>query len=119
MAEDLVKKLHSLQGADVEELRRIEKRKDKVVEEVIQNKKDTERNHPESSTVRDSNLNEPIQENLRSNQEHLRNPVYEAELKEIRTEMRKSKRVLEKVDGKQTEILKTLTSLFNKLPQNH
>ena len=118
MAEDLVKKLHSLQGADVEELRRIEKRKDKVVEEVIQNKKDAERNHPESFTERNSNLNESAQRDSRSYQEHMRNPVYEAELKEIRTEMSKSKRMLEKVDGKQTEILNTLTSLFNKLPES-
>ncbi|GAU46711.1 hypothetical protein TSUD_135360 [Trifolium subterraneum] len=98
LTEDLVKKLHNLQKADVEERRRFDKGKDKVVEEVIQNQKDTERNHPESSTVRDSNLNEPTQENLRSNQEHLRNPVYEAEIEEIKAKMDKYIGMIEEVN---------------------
>ncbi|GAU44256.1 hypothetical protein TSUD_400020 [Trifolium subterraneum] len=89
LTEELVKKLHSLQEVDIEEQKRFDKGKAKVVEEVIQNQKDTERNQPESSTVRDSNLNEAIQENLRSNQEHLRNPVYGAEIEIIKAKMDK------------------------------
>ena len=113
LTEELVKKLHSLQEADIEEQRRFDKGKNKVVEEVIQNQKDTERNHPESSTVRNSNLNEPVQGNLRSNQEHLRNPVYEAEIKEIKAQMDKYIGMIEKVNGNQIEIMKTLASLCN------
>ena len=63
-------------------------------------KQDSERNHPESFTERNSNLDEPAQRDSRGDQECMRNPVYEAELKKIRTEMSKSKMVLEKVDGK-------------------
>jgi hypothetical protein len=111
LTEELVKKLHSLQEADIEEHRRFDKGKASVVEEVIQNQKDTERNQPESSTVRDSNLNEPIQENLRSNQEHLRNPVYEAEIEEIKAKMDKYIGMIEEVNGNQKEIMKTLASL--------
>jgi len=68
----------------------------------------------ESSTVRDSNLNEPTQENLTSNQEHLRNPVYEAEIERIEAKVDKYIGMIEEVNGNQKEIMKTLALLCSR-----
>jgi hypothetical protein len=125
LTEALVKKLHSLQEADIEEQRRSNKGKNAMVEEVSQIQKDTERNQPESSAVRTSDeqnlmekiasleksLNEPIMDNLEANQVHLRNPLYEAEIEDIRAQMKKYVGLMEVVNAKQKEIMRTLASL--------
>jgi hypothetical protein len=103
LTEELVERLHNLQEADVEEQKKFDKGKTINAEEVIQTQEDKERNHPESSAVRENieqnlrdmlaskedDLNEPFQDNLGANQEHLRNPVYEADIRRIEAKVDK------------------------------
>ena len=125
LTEELVKELYRLQEADVKQQKSFDKNSATEVEEVIQIQKDTERNQPESSSVRTSdeqnlmeklaslekNLNEPILDNLEASQEHLRNPLYETEIEEIKAQMKKYVGLMEVVNAKQKEIMRTLASL--------
>jgi hypothetical protein len=131
LTENLVKELYSLQEADVEEQKKFDKGKAAIVEEVIQTQEDTERDPPESSTVRENDeqnlrdrlasieqdLNEPIQDTLGanpSNQEHMRNPAYEADIERIEAKVDKYIGLMEEVNGNQKEIMKTLAILCNR-----
>ena len=131
LTEELVKGLYSLQEADVEEQKKFDKGKAANVEDVIQTQKDTKRDQPESSTVRENveqnlrdrlasieqDLNEPIQDNLGANptnQEHLRNPVYEADIERIEAKVDKYIGLKEEVNGNQKEIMKTLAFLCSR-----
>ena len=65
----------------------------------------------------EKSLNEPIMDNLEANQVHLRNPLYEAEIEEIKTQMKKYVGLMEVVNAKQKEIMRTLASLCSQ-PQS-
>ena len=62
-------------------------------------------------------LNEPIVDNLGAHQVHIRNPLYEAEIDDLRAEMKRQRELMEIVNAKQKEITKTLASLNNQ-PQS-
>jgi hypothetical protein len=62
-------------------------------------------------------LNEPIVDNLGASQVHIRNPLYEAEIEDLKAEMKEHGELVEVVNAKQKEILRILAHLCNQ-PQS-
>ncbi len=116
LTEELVKEVHNLQKAAVEEQKKFDKGKAINAEKDIQNQMDTERNHPESSAAREKvdDLNVPPQDSLRDDQatqQFLRNPFYEDDIRRIEAKVDKFVGLMEEVNANQKNIMTTLASL--------